>query len=671
MENTVPQTKPESILTPPQIHPSTGAEVTVKEESKMKKFKLPKLNFSFKGNMALKVFLGVFAGLFLVICVLGIAVGLPAYDLYKESKVLETRGRALKDSVNSQDIAVIESEFSNFKSAFSNFESKYNKLTWTKVIPFVGSYVADGEHAVKAGRYGLETAEIVIQTVKPYADIIGFGSTDGADTANDRIEFIVQTIESVLPQIDVISEKVTLIQAEVDQIDPNRYPETFRGMEVRSKMYEAKTLLNQGATLLTESKPLLESAPYLLGLDDTREYLLIFQNDKELRATGGFITAYSLIDVRNGKVDPVNSDDIYDLDGKYRPSVPAPEPIIDYLKGPYLLSKNLRLRDMNWSPDFEESMDLFSEEIKEAGIKNIDGIIAVDTHVVVNLLNVLGEIGVGGFGNYSTKIDERCNCPQVIYELEAFADVEGPVVWDQDGSGKIIYAPENYGQRKEIIGPLMNSILSNALGQPKDKLPLLFDAAFKSITEKHVLLYLFDEKAQKGAIGANFAGKIKSFDGDYLHVNDSNLGGRKSNLYVTSEVEQLVEKQSDGSVIKTVTITYSNPQDFDGWLNSVLPNWTRVYVPEGAELIESEGFDEETETYTELGKTVFAGGFQLRPKGVKKVTLKYKLPMKFDKEYKILIQKQPGVEEVTHSLTVGKKTEDFYLRMDQELSLKI
>lgn len=673
------QIKPQSVLDPPQIKVSDDVAPPEVEEmatdkpktSKiMKNFKLPKFKFNFKNSLGLKIALGVFVFILVFMSLMGILVGIPAYAVYKEGQNLEASARSLKDSFNSQDINVIESEFNNFKTSFNNFEQKYNRLLWLKIMPIAGNYVADGQHAINAGKYGLETGDIVIETIKPYADIIGLASTDGEDTANDRIEFLVQTLETILPKLDEVTTKVALIQAEIDQIDPNRYPEHFKGQEVRAKMSEGKMLLNQGATLLTESKPLLESAPYLLGVDDTREYLLIFQNDKELRPTGGFITAYALIDVTNGKVDPVDSDDIYDLDGRYTPSVKAPDPIIDYLMGPYKLSPNYRLRDMNWSPDFDQAMDLFAEEIKQAGIDDIDGIIAVDTHVVVNLLDVLGEVGVSGFGNYSNKIDERCDCPQVIYELEAFADVEGPVVWNQDGSGEIIYAPENYGQRKEIIGPLMNSILSNALGQPKEKLPDLFGAAFKSITEKHVLLYLFDEKAQSGAIGANFAGKLRDYEGDYLHVNDANLGGRKSNLYVTHEVEQLVEKQSDGSAIKTVTITYNNPQDHDGWLNSVLPNWTRVYVPQGSELLESDGFDEETLTYDELEKTVFAGGFQLRPNGIKKITLKYKLPNNFDNNYNILIQKQPGKDVVTHSLTVGKSVEDFYLKTDQEISFK-
>ena len=157
--------------------------------------------------------------------------------------------------------------------------------------------------------------------------------------------------------------------------------------------------------------------------------MVLFQNDKELRPTGGFLTAYSIAKVDKGRFTPVLSDDIYNLDSKYTPTVAAPEPFYKYLKGPYVISRKYKLRDMNWSPDFSESMSLFVKEAEKAGIKKIDGVIAVDTQFLVNLLDVLGTIGVPGYGDFSTKIVSQCNCPQVIYELESFADIEGPIVW--------------------------------------------------------------------------------------------------------------------------------------------------------------------------------------------------------------------------------------------------
>jgi hypothetical protein len=323
---------------------------------------------------------------------------------------------------------------------------------------------------------------------------------------------------------------------------------------------------------------------------------------------------------------------------------------------------------MNWSPDFAESMKLVTDEAKSVGIRDIDGVIAVDTHLLVNLLNAIGPIGVPGYGNFSTNIEPKCNCPQVIYELESFADTEGPIVWDPV-SGKIVYAPPNMDNRKKIIGPLMNSIMANALGQPKEKLARLANAVLTSLLEKHVLFYLYNEKAQAGVEAFGIAGKISDYDGDYLHINDANLGGRKSNLYVTQEVEQDIAVGKDGTVEKTVTITYKNPEKHDGWLNSVLPNWVRVYVPKGSSLIAAEGLEEKAEPYEEFGKTVFAGFFQLRPEGVTKITIKYKLPFKVGKDYKLFIQKQPGTDKPLYIINYGKVSEELFLTTDKEFRL--
>jgi hypothetical protein len=199
----------------------------------------------------------------------------------------------------------------------------------------------------------------------------------------------------------------------------------------------------------------------------------------------------------------------------------------------------------------------------------------------------------------------------------------------------------------------------------------LVQAVFKSLSEKHVLLYLMDAKVEAAVSAFGVGGIIRDYNGDYLHISDANLGGRKSNMYAYEEVQQDIEVAKDGSVTKTVTITYKNPQTQDGWLNSVLPTWVRIYVPKGSQLIASEGLEAKQDVYEDLGKTVYAGFFQLRPEGVSKVTFKYKLPFKVSGEYKLLIQKQPGTDGFLYTINLGKHTEEFYLKTDKEFKIGI
>ncbi len=623
-----------------------------------------------KSSRNKKIWLSILGFVILVLVYASFA----GFTIYQKGNKLANSVKKLEAEAKSQDLKLIGAGIDRVNADLNGLRSSYALVSWAGFMPYFGNYINDGKHAINAASSGLEAAKVVLVAVEPYSDLLGLKTGDnkspesGEKTAQERIDFLVNTIPSLIPQIDKISGSVKTVQKEISFINPDRYPEKYKGMEVRSKIAKAQNLIDEVALVVVNGKPMLEQVPYLLGMDSPRNYLVIFQNDKELRPTGGFMTGYSIMKVDKAKFSPTTSDDIYNLDAKYKPSKPAPDPIVNYIKGPYVISKNLRFRDMNWSPDFAVSMNDVVEAGREVGITGIDGIIGVDTQLLVNLLDVIGPIGVPGYGNFSNNIEPKCNCPGVIYELESYADVEGAIIWDPL-TGKIILKPKNSDNRKKIIGPLMNSVLANAMGQPKEKLAPLFEAGFKSVMEKHVLFHMMDEKVQNAVADFGIGGVIKDYSGDYIHINDANLGGRKSNLYVTQEVSQEINLARDGSVEKTVTITYKNPQKYDGWLNSVLPNWVRIYVPKGSTLIAAEGLEKKQDPYEDLNKTVFAGYFQLRPEGVSKVTFKYKLPMKFSKEYKLLIQKQPGTDGPLYTINLGKHEDEFYLKTDKEIKI--
>jgi len=688
-ETGIPQIKPEESVLIPKIDPQAAAteaepptmnnrQSTIRNKQSLSlrnwRSTISHWPLAIKSNFGKKT-LYIAGGILGFLLLIFLLVFFPAKNFYSKAMAFAAEGRKLTDVAKGGKIPAIKSELVNAKKSYTNLKSAYRGISWMRIIPWAGGFVSDAGHGINAVGYSFDAADIGISAVEPYADLLGFGDNkqgDGQKTTQQRLDFVIQSLPSITPKAGDIAQKVNLAKAEIDKINPDRYPAKFRGKPLREQVRNGVELFDTAATFVTNAKPLLEVAPYLLGVDKQRTYLVLFQNDKELRPTGGFMTAYSIVTVDKAKFSPTISSDIYNLDSTYTASLTAPEPMVKYLKGPYVLSDKLRLRDMNWSPDFAESMKVFTKEAEKAGITEVDGVIGVDTELLVNLLDAIGPIGVGGFGNFSTQIEPKCNCPQVIYELESFADQEGAVVWSENEPGKIVFAPPNYGNRKAIIGPLMNSILANALGQPKEKLPGLFAAAFKSLAEKHVLFYVFDSKAQAGLEAFGLAGRIVDYNGDYLHINDANLGGRKSNLYVTQEVEQDIKVSGDGTIEKTLTITYKNPMKQDGWLNSVLPNWTRIYVPKGSQLLSADGFEEKAAPYDDLGKTVFAGYFQLRPEGVSKITVKYRLPFKISKgEYNLFLQKQPGADAPLYTINLGRQSQEFFLKEDKELKLRI
>ena len=100
--------------------------------------------------------------------------------------------------------------------------------------------------------------------------------------------------------------------------------------------------------------------------------------------------------------------------------------------------------------------------------------------------------------------------------------------------------------------------------------------------------------------------------GRLFAVINANLGGAKSNLFITYDVLQEVAAPADGMISKTVEITYKNNRRADNCnleagllcLNSTLRDWTRIYVPQGSELVDATGFTQDAKVYDELGFTV-------------------------------------------------------------------
>lgn len=606
----------------------------------------------------------VFSILLLFLLITGGVAVLAASQMKDPAQKTIASARAAFDSIQSQNLVEAETHLTEANSSLNNLESVYRRYSFAKLIPFAGAYYKDGEAGIAAGKHTLEAGQQLIGAIEPYADILGLKVKEGAasvdvQSAEDRIVFLVQTLDAISPQLEGVSAKLKLADEELSKINPNRYPKEINGTPVRGRIIQVQETLDSGARALSEAKPLISLLPVLLGQDGEKTYMLLFQNDAELRPTGGFLTAYAYIKVNKGKITPQDSFDIYQLDNRFTKRIPAPDAIKKYLD-----EDVWHLRNMNISPDYRVSMDTFSQYMRDIpGTPKVDGIIAIDTQVPVMLLQILGPIGVGGWGNFSAEIDPRCNCPQVIYALESIVD-------------KPTY--EIREARKAVLGPLMHSILANAMGAPKSTWPKLVNSGLDMIKQKHAMLYFFDPESQALAEAFGAAGRIEEFTGDYLHINGANFGGAKSNMFVEESVEQEYDMSASGEITKTVTVTYNNPHPGSDCnlergnlcLNGRLRQYVRFYVPKGSELIEMIGSEVAPATAEDLGKTVFEGFFTLRPESQSKLVVRYKLPGTYTSPLPVLIQKQPGTKTVTHQILFNGQPQTVEVVADTRLNLQ-
>lgn len=606
-----------------------------------------------KGGKRLLVIFFIFI-LALVIPSIFIFLGLKQASFHVKGLVVAYKGNQFDN---------LRTEIQATRNGLAEANISLSFLFWLRLVPFVGGYFQDAKSLVSAGTEELSALDIILSNLELVKGELGF---DGHQKSGpERVTQAVNILNKSLPLLDKVQDHLDKAGNDVKNINVSKYPEKISGKNLKKNIQVAKDFIIGAAVAIKTGRSALTVAPTLLGIPTPSTYLLLFQNDKEIRPTGGFMTAYATIQISNGQVKSTVSDDIYRLDEellkvcltKICPLSP-PSPIVKYL--PEVSGKPRTawsMRDSNISPDVATSAKEFERMYQMLG-KGLpfDGIIFIDSQVVENLIEVTGPIDVFGT-TYSASVDKRCNCPNVIYELESYAEI----------------AAKGEKDRKAILGVLMQQILARSVGADVEKLPQLIESIATLANQKHIMFYMHDEVAQKALSALNWTGEVKGFDGDYLHINDSNFAGGKSNLYVEQKVTQEINIQKDGTIKKKITIEYKNDQPFGIWLNGINRDYVRFYVPKGSKLVSSKGSEDAVGTIEdELGKTVFEAFVQVRPQNSRKLEMEFTSSYQPKGQYKLLIQKQPGSKDFRYIIKINGSTKaDFKLDQDREFNFNI
>ncbi len=571
-------------------------------------------------------------------------IALPGRKVYKNAKAVYAHVRPLKDSVYLQDLDMMKSELDAVEKDISLFKKSIKPFSWLKAVPIAAGYFNDLEHGLAAADESIVLSKTVLDAITPFADVLGFQQegSPGAGDAGTKLEGLVQTMPALVSETDEIETRLKEINKHLEKINPNRYPKKLKSYQLRSLLANTQTWVAGMDKNIEDVQKFLILFPRVMGNEGEKNYLVLFQNDKELRPTGGFLTAYALVTVDVGTITDLKSDDMYHLDNRIQGAVPAPPVLRNYLK-----VEEWYARDANLSPDFKESAEKFeSFWRRDPTTAAIDGVVGIDTYLVRDLLEVLGPVELSGY-------EEPFSSENVVYQLELYANLLGKETYD----------------RKDLLGELMDAMMEKAFSAPPDRWQPMLNVALSSLKQKHILLYLHDVEAQQLAEKYGFAGRVKEFDGDYLHVNDANLAGAKANMYLQQSVMQDISIAKDGTVTKTVTVNLHNPEPADGWLNGTYYDWMRIYVPKGSKLLDADAW-RQVSVDEDLGKTVFETYTFCKPQGSSSVTVSYKLPFKLDKkeDLEMLVQKQPGKDANQYEIKVdGKVVESFELVKDKEV----
>lgn len=348
---------------------------------------------------------------------------------------------------------------------------------------------------------------------------------------------------------------ISLAEEELAQVEAQKIKLPF----LQKQMDEAVALRQK----LVRIKNFLPNFPWVLGFDSSRTYLVLMQNNFELRPGGGFIGTIGFLTLNEGKAE-FKIQDVYTVDGQLTGHVEPPRAIRDYLSQPHWY-----LRDSNFDPDFPTNAEkaLWFLE-KEVGV-NLDGVISIDLSLFQKMLQATGPLEVLDY-------QEQIAADNFFLKTQAHVNDR--------------FFPGSTG-KKDFLSAAAQSLF-NHLSFNKSSYLQLAQVVSTAFDERHIMFFWKSPVAEEVTLRQGWGGEVRNDQcpafaevsvgkpianciDDYLMVVDANLGVNKVNYFVKRKIKKEVNFDQNELTSK-VTIDYENisPQNIN--FGGVYKNYLRV-----------------------------------------------------------------------------------------------
>ena len=385
------------------------------------------------------------------------------------------------------------------------------------------------------------------------------------------------------------------------------------------------------AKLVKKGRAITAILPKVVGEDGARSYLILLQNNMELRPTGGFIGSFAKVSFEGGKLKKIDVNDIYAIDGQLNLHVEPPVEIKEDLG-----QKDWFLRDSNWEPDFPTSArqaEWFYT--KETGEK-VNGTFALDISAMEDLLTVLGPLDLS---DYSEKItaDNLFEKAVTHAEVSFFSGSQA---------------------KKSFLTALTNEMFSKLFFVPSQNWPGIVSSLGRSLEQKHISVYLDDPKLFSYLVSQNWSSAMPRESGektdvlqDFLAPVEANLGANKANFYLDRRYNLETVIGKDGEVNQRFRIAYTNRSPSSAFPAGKYKNRIRFYLPFGSKLnraLYSEvDITKDVKSFVDYGRSGYSLLLELAPKEQRVLVLDYQLPKKLEfkggvAKYRLDVVKQSG-----------------------------
>jgi hypothetical protein len=444
--------------------------------------------------------------------------------------------------------------FVSYKTALSNTNLSSSLVVKSMQVANIGRSLSFGNNFI------YDTANIVHEIASLGSEgivLVGAGRQFVNKITDDTTYDLSHESNIISASLDKIHTDISFLQSDVNEL------KGFIGNYLRAKLSKRNIDIGEYKSKIYEAKNLFSRTSVLLGTEEPKKYLILFQNNMELRPTGGFIGSFGLVTFDKGRMSEIVVNDVYMADGQLKGHVDPPEPIRKHLgEGGWYL------RDSNWDPNFPVSAvkaEWFLEkEIGEA----VDGVITMDLHFIKRLLTITGPITLPDF-NLTVDSNNLYGLIQSEVESEFFP-----------GSIK----------KATILTSLSKSLIEEVESLESGKYTSFFTELYESLERKHIQVYFHDTNAQEAIKSLGYSGEFDlSTDcglrclRDSYSLIDANLGVNKSNLFIkrSHELNLSISKDFIGHEL---LVNYENTASPAIGNMGVYKNYARVLLPVNAKI---------------------------------------------------------------------------------------
>lgn len=529
--------------------------------------------------------------------------------------------RAARQALDGARESLATADYAGARAQFSVAESALHRanLSLAQRGQIGGLLSTQGAGSISAGKEMAASGELLAASGAKVSEELAGIQSDLAARGNDFYklgEVLAQRLPSLRQHLGELDQRIDLLSYTVAGAK-----RTAPGGEMGAAVAELDGALPKLTAGIKQARQTTDQLPALLGMDRFKQYLIVFQNPAELRATGGFIGTYGRIKFDKGVLGELLVDSIYNPANQAnmgsKEAAPAPygrfygdtkEPVWG-------------MQDANWSPDFPTSAKKFQYFYEKSGGPTTDGVIGLTVTPIIELLRLVGPIEM----------------PEYDYTLTA-ENFQGLIQADQQ-SRSVASDTDPKKVLRDFTPKLLAKIGQAPPRQQQDAYKIIGRAA----ATRDLQVHFGNADLQAMATDLGIAGSMRP-EFASLSVVDTNIAGRKSSVDIATTIRPVFVIGKNGTVTVDLAVTRRHTAASSPDTNL---NYTRVYLPKGSNVSQRDGFAEYAEpTVTdEDGFTIVGGWTDVAPGTERTVHITYTLPEEFDlsdASFPFFLQKQAG-----------------------------